>query len=610
MKKIYTIATLILFGFNANAQCGINPVPLADFSFSDVCLNQAMNFNDASTVSSGSIASWSWNFGDGNPIITIQNPNHTYSSPGTYSVDLIVTTNSGCKDTIVKSVEVYPFPIANAGLGQYGCSGEDIMLAGAVGGGATSGTWSGGTGTYFPDNTTLNAVYTPSSAEYAADSVTLTLTTNDPVGPCTFSSSNVTFHFYPNPVINFIADDPSGCSIHCANFTDLTSIGGGDNIADWNWDFGDGSSFSTVQNPSHCFSYPGFYDVQLIATSNQGCASTLTITHIIEVDLCTEFIWPGDADNNTIVDNNDILPIGLYYGQTGIPRASISNLWQADSCTNWGINENNGTDMKHADCNGDGIIDVNDTLAISQNFNLTHFIPVNNTNNNQRTATDLYFITNGSSFNAGDWVDAELWLGSSTNFINNLYGIAFNINYDASLVQAGTESITYPASWLGAPGTNAIKISKVDATANIAYGALTRIDHSDVSGYGKIADFKFQIKTLLTSPVTMPLYISTYKANNAAGIEQTFTTSVSEINKVSGITVYPNPFSSQTNICFNQEQKHSIIKIMDVLGKEVRSIDFSGKYLSIEKGEMKDGIYFLQVIDENKNLVSRKIIIR
>jgi len=44
--------------------------------------------------------------------------------------------------------------------------------------------WSGGTGTFNPNATTLNAIYTPSAAEITAGTVTLTLTTDDPAGPC------------------------------------------------------------------------------------------------------------------------------------------------------------------------------------------------------------------------------------------------------------------------------------------------------------------------------------------------------------------------------------------------------------------------------------------
>ncbi len=72
-------------------------------------------------------------------------------------------------------------------LDQTICSTGTATLAGIIGGSAASATWSGGTGTYAPNNTTLNAVYTPSAAEITAGTVTLTLTTNDPAGPCNVS---------------------------------------------------------------------------------------------------------------------------------------------------------------------------------------------------------------------------------------------------------------------------------------------------------------------------------------------------------------------------------------------------------------------------------------
>jgi hypothetical protein len=80
-------------------------------------------------------------------------------------------------------------------------------------------------------------------------------------------------------------------------------------------------------------------------------------------------------------------------------------------------------------------------------------------------------------------------------------------------------------------------------------------------------------------------------------------------NDENRITIYPNPFDQQTNITFIQEQKNTTIKITDIWGKEIKTINFSGKQLVIEKGEIKSGIYFVQIIANNKIIVTRKIII-
>ncbi len=135
-------------------------------------------------------ATWSGGTGTYAPNNTTLNAVYTPSAAeitaGT--VTLTLTTNdpagpcNAVNDAMV--ITINPAATVNAGLDQTICSTSTVTLAGVIGGGAASATWSGGTGTYAPNNTTLNAVYTPSAAEITAGTVTLTLTTNDPAGPC------------------------------------------------------------------------------------------------------------------------------------------------------------------------------------------------------------------------------------------------------------------------------------------------------------------------------------------------------------------------------------------------------------------------------------------
>ncbi|MEI2750090.1 MAG: PKD domain-containing protein [Ferruginibacter sp.] len=94
-------------------------------------------------------------------------------------------------------------PTANAGANASFCANQTYTLNGAVGGSATAGSWSGGTGTYNPNANTLNAIYTPSAAEITAGTVTLTLTSNNPNGaPCVPSTSSVTLTIKEVPVVS------------------------------------------------------------------------------------------------------------------------------------------------------------------------------------------------------------------------------------------------------------------------------------------------------------------------------------------------------------------------------------------------------------------------
>jgi gliding motility-associated-like protein len=56
-----------------------------------------------------------WNFGDG-MVSSSYSPTHNYANPGTYPVELIVTNNTGCADTVTSQVTVYPSPNSEFGM--------------------------------------------------------------------------------------------------------------------------------------------------------------------------------------------------------------------------------------------------------------------------------------------------------------------------------------------------------------------------------------------------------------------------------------------------------------------------------------------------------------
>lgn len=76
------------------------------------------------------------------------------------------------------------------------------------------------------------------------------------------------------------------------------------------------------------------------------------------------------------------------------------------------------------------------------------------------------------------------------------------------------------------------------------------------------------------------------------------------------IDVYPNPFTSQCTITFFEEQKNTKVILSDLSGKEVRSINFSGKILNFEKGDLSPGTYFIEVIDQRNTEMRKKITIQ
>lgn len=76
------------------------------------------------------------------------------------------------------------------------------------------------------------------------------------------------------------------------------------------------------------------------------------------------------------------------------------------------------------------------------------------------------------------------------------------------------------------------------------------------------------------------------------------------------ITAVPNPFSNFTKLIFNSEQKNASIQILDLLGNVVKSFQFSGNQLTIEKENLKQGVYFVHVFNENMTRATVKIVLQ
>jgi gliding motility-associated-like protein len=133
---------------------------VADFSADSICIGSTTHFTDHSVSLSGTITNWNYNFGDGSPNSTQQNPLHLYTTPGTYNVTLTTYSNVPCTTTVVKPVIVFAMPTVTATANPPAlCSGSPVTLTAA---GATSYTWSNGLGTSNPlvVNPTTTTTYT------------------------------------------------------------------------------------------------------------------------------------------------------------------------------------------------------------------------------------------------------------------------------------------------------------------------------------------------------------------------------------------------------------------------------------------------------------------
>lgn len=250
----------------------VYPNPVADFTAPDTARCEppfTVNFQDLST---GGAVSWQWDFGDGSTS-TLQNPSHTYTSYGSFDVTLIITSASGCTDTLIipDFITIRRASISMPGLQARGCipftfTFNPVITAVDM---ITSYSWDfgdGGTSTLpSPTHTyTIQGTY----------NVTLTITTST---GCTDDTTFVNaVRVGSNPTANFSAAPIPVCGRQPVYFTDLSIP-----ADEWLWDFGDGST-SNLQNPVHSYNDTGYFNIRLIAFNN-GCPDTLIRTNYVRV---------------------------------------------------------------------------------------------------------------------------------------------------------------------------------------------------------------------------------------------------------------------------------------------------------------------------------------
>lgn len=219
---------------------------------------------------------------------------------GSIWIYLESTNNGSCVPVYDSLIVMFtPSPAVNAGTNFITCTNNtDIQLNGTVTGGSTTGVWSGGSGTYTPGNTDLNATYTPTAAEVSGGTLFLTLTSTNN-GGCNSVNDAVQIDFVAPPFANFNFTEV--CLNNPSVFTDFSLPGYG-NLNSWQWDFGDAAT-STNQDDSHIYGAPGTYDVQLIVTSDIGCSDTSLQQVQVFENPVADFSYTADCSNNQATVN-------------------------------------------------------------------------------------------------------------------------------------------------------------------------------------------------------------------------------------------------------------------------------------------------------------------
>ncbi len=266
-----------------------NSALTAGFSASPICDNLLMDFTDTSSINFGDISSWDWNFGDSSTDV-VQHPSYTYDTTGTYLVQLVIVSDSGCSDTAEQQVTIRSidadFIFTETCLAEGVDFTDQSTVANDV---INSWLWN------FGDSNTSNNQN--NDYFYATDgSYDVSLIIETAAGCSDTVSYPIVVN--PHPVAGFILGDV------ITRLVEFEVQDSSQNAVAWNWDFGDGT-LSTDQNPTHTYEASGEVEIIQVVTNEFGCKDSLIKTSGIEIIyppvLPTAFTPNGDGENDVLL---------------------------------------------------------------------------------------------------------------------------------------------------------------------------------------------------------------------------------------------------------------------------------------------------------------------
>ena len=380
-------------------------------SFNQCLSDNQFSFTNTSTIANGTFNSL-WNFGDLSSAINVS-PTKIYIKDSVYDVSLIVTSNMGCKDTIVQQINVLPMPqVIISTSDTLRCLLDNTFTLNSnstIKSGNLSNKWQFGDG----DTSSQNSV---TKVYLNHGTYTLKLIERSNLG-CIDSASKL-LYVKPNANTNFSVALNNQCFKNNAfDFNNLSSISNG--TFNSKWYFGDGSS-SLVSSPTG-ISYSSFNDsfiVKLVTTSNFQCQDSIQKTAYLRPSPVVTFA----INDSSQCKNQNIF---RFTNSSSVVSGTLSNNWtfgdgnvstltnpihDYDSVKNYQVKLNVTTDQMCVDS-------IIKTVIVLPSTNVN--FQINNSSQclkgNEFSLTDNSVLNSGTYTNAWEMGDASVKNGSTVS---------------------------------------------------------------------------------------------------------------------------------------------------------------------------------------------------
>ena len=244
----------------------VNSLPQLSFMINDNDQCLSANLLDIQNSTSNA-SSYFWTFGDGNSSNSI-NPNHTYQAEGLYQIKLLATSSQSCTDSLSKSINIRPMPIAEFTINDVDqCLAQNHFSFINTSANAVAYQWD------FDDGQKSNGVNTSHIYSMAGNyDVKLVVESNY----ACLDSITKPIDVREMPSVSFSVNDTNQCfNNNQFVFSNTSSL-----VQSSQWSFGDGS-ISALTNPTHSFADSGVFDVKLIGVTIDGCIDSVSTNLIV-----------------------------------------------------------------------------------------------------------------------------------------------------------------------------------------------------------------------------------------------------------------------------------------------------------------------------------------
>jgi gliding motility-associated-like protein len=239
----------------------LNPGFTTNLTADGSCPGTPIQFSDRSE-SFAPLASYYWNFGDGNTSTAAQPPPHVYAQAGVYQVKYAIKALDGCaSDTLSKTITIGSVPQASIDVADT-CFGSLPRLN------TGSGQQYGVSYQWLLDGSPNSTTSQPQLGVLPVGNHSLSLAVTSDYSCGLPASGNADFVIKPRPDIDAVVED--GCLGDPVQFSAQPDPAV--TVAQWHWDFGDNRN-SSLASPEHTYAQTGFYDVRLWGLAANGCYS-------------------------------------------------------------------------------------------------------------------------------------------------------------------------------------------------------------------------------------------------------------------------------------------------------------------------------------------------